>query len=63
MGNANRAEYCHWFGGVITANEQDVLDVTFFTDEAWFRLCGYVNSQNNSFCSATNPYEIKDIPL
>ncbi|RZC38764.1 hypothetical protein BDFB_002352, partial [Asbolus verrucosus] len=24
----------------------DILDVTFFTDEVWFHLEGYVNSQN-----------------
>jgi hypothetical protein len=30
----------------------------FFTDETWFQLSGYVNSQNSYIWSATNPYEI-----
>jgi hypothetical protein len=49
---AKRVEYCRWFRDVITANGEDILDVRFFTDEAWFRLSGYVNSQNSRVWSA-----------
>jgi hypothetical protein len=48
---------------VLTANGEDILDVTFFTDEAWFHLSGYVNSQNSRVWSATTPHEIKDTPF
>jgi hypothetical protein len=37
-------KYCWWFRDVITANGEDILDVTFFTSAAWFHLSGYVNS-------------------
>jgi hypothetical protein len=40
------AEYCLWFRDVITANREDILDVTFFADEALFHFSGYVNNQN-----------------
>jgi hypothetical protein len=39
------------------------LDVTFFTDEAWFHLLGYVNSQNSLFWSAAKPNGTKDMPI
>jgi hypothetical protein len=47
----------------LPANGEDILDITFFTDEAWLHLSGYVNSQNSCVWSATNPHEIKDAPL
>jgi hypothetical protein len=40
-----RVEYCPWFRDVIIANGEDILDVTYFADEAWFQLSGYVNSR------------------
>jgi hypothetical protein len=49
------AEYCLWFRDVITANGGDILDATFFTDEALFHFSGYVNGQNSRVWSATNP--------
>jgi hypothetical protein len=58
--NVTRAEYFLWFRDVITANGDDILDVTFFTDEALFHFSSYVNSQNSHVWSATNPHEIKD---
>lgn len=33
-----------------------MLDKTFFTDEAWFHLSGYVNSQNYRTWGAENPH-------
>jgi hypothetical protein len=40
-----RMTYCHWFQ---TFNDENpgILDYTWFSDEAWFHLSGYVNSQN-----------------
>ena len=40
----------------------DVLDVTFFTDEAWFHLSGYVNSQNSRLWSYDNPHSLHENP-
>jgi hypothetical protein len=49
---------------MITANGGgDILDITFFTDEAWRYLSSYGNSQNIHICSESNAHEIKDIPL
>jgi hypothetical protein len=31
--------------------------LTFFSDEAWFRLQGYTNRQNNSYWISQNPHE------
>jgi hypothetical protein len=62
-GNIKSVEYCRWFRDVITTNGEDILDVTFFVEEAWFHIPGYVNSQNSRVWSATNPHEIKDTPL
>ncbi len=42
---AERVNFCHWFQKFI-ARQIDVLDTTFFSDEAWFYLSGYVNTQN-----------------
>jgi hypothetical protein len=33
-------EYCPWFRDIITANGEDIMDVTFFITEAWFHLSG-----------------------
>jgi hypothetical protein len=55
-------EYCRWFRDVITANGEDILDVTFFTDGACFHLSGYAK-QCSRVWSATNSHEIKDAPL
>jgi hypothetical protein len=41
-----RIHYCEWFTNFIQTKTVDNLDVTFFTDEAWFHLSGYVNTQN-----------------
>ena len=35
----------------------------FFSDEAWFQLDGYVNSQNYRFWSSSNPHEYIEAPL
>lgn len=35
-----RLRYCRWFNQFIKENTPAVLDVTFFTDEAWFHLSG-----------------------
>jgi hypothetical protein len=51
-----RKRYCEWFTNFIYTKTVDIVDVTFFTDEAWFHLSGYVNTQNTRLCSSQNPY-------
>lgn len=49
-----RVNYCHWFNANI--RNDDVLDVTFFSDEAWIHLSGYINSQNYRTWASQNPH-------
>lgn len=49
-------EYCEWFNEVL--NNENILDTSFFSDEAWFHRSGYVFLQNNTICSAENPHVI-----
>jgi hypothetical protein len=37
--------YCRWFRTFIDENP-GISDYTWFSNEAWFHLSGYVNSQN-----------------
>jgi hypothetical protein len=50
-----RVEYCNWFQNHL--NNDHLLDVSFFSDEAWFHLSEYVNSQNFRIWSAQNPHQ------
>ncbi|KAJ3663138.1 hypothetical protein Zmor_007447 [Zophobas morio] len=49
-----RINYCQWFNNNL--NDDALLDLTFFTDEAWFHLSGYVNSQNYRTWATENPH-------
>ncbi|KAJ4432161.1 hypothetical protein ANN_20777 [Periplaneta americana] len=55
-----RLKYCHWFEQQMT---NEILNQTFYIDEAWFHLSGYVNSQNFRIWNANNPYEFIETPL
>jgi hypothetical protein len=54
-----RLNYCQWFLNTIA---DDVLEKTFFTDEAYFHLSGYVNSQNMRMWSSQNPHFFTEAP-
>jgi hypothetical protein len=41
----------------------DILDHTFFSDEAWIHLDGYVNSQNYRIWSSENPHATVETTL
>ena len=58
-----RVAYCIWFADFIRKEGDDILDITFFSDEAWFHLGGYVNSQNNRYWSTGNPHHMHESPL
>jgi hypothetical protein len=52
------------YSGVLTSDGEDILDITFYTDETWiYIISGYVNSHNSRVWPATNSYEIKDTPF
>ena len=53
-----RLQYCRWF-----RNEVGVLENVFFSDEAWFQLRGYVNSQNSRMWCSENPHIFHEKPL
>ena len=54
--------YCKWFLEQVTY-EGEELDNWFWTDEAWFHLDGYVNSQNSRIWSTCNPHEVRQKQL
>lgn len=56
-----RLLFCQWFNDNL--NNNDLLDNTFYSDEAWFHLSGYVNSQNYRIWSTVNPHVIEAAPL
>jgi hypothetical protein len=55
-----RTEYCHWF---LNTFDDGLLEKTLFSDEAWFHLSGYVNSQNMRIWSTENPHVYVEAPL
>jgi hypothetical protein len=58
----NRLHYCRRFTHFIRGGI-DVLDKVFYSDEAWFHLSGYVNSENSRIWSAENPNTFHETPL
>jgi hypothetical protein len=42
-----RIRYREWFTNFIQTKTVDILDVTFFTHEAWFHLSGYVTHKTH----------------
>ncbi|KAL1488740.1 hypothetical protein ABEB36_014539 [Hypothenemus hampei] len=56
-----RIAYCQWFNAHMDNDE--ILDLSFFSDEAWFHLSGYVNSQNYRTWSTENPHEFVETTL
>jgi hypothetical protein len=57
-----RINYCRWFQQSVYDGMVDP-DLVFYTNEAWFYLGGYVNSQNNYYWSAEKPLSIHEVPL
>nr|XP_015833260.1 PREDICTED: uncharacterized protein LOC107397488 [Tribolium castaneum] len=57
-----RLQYCQWFLDNI-ANNNELLEKTFFTDEAWIHLSGYTNSQNMRIWATQHPHEVVEEPL
>jgi len=62
MDHKKRVRFCLWIKDFLTQNP-GILDATFFIDEAWFHLSGYVNSQNVRIWAAENPHTVHEEPL
>ncbi|PNF41083.1 hypothetical protein B7P43_G06225 [Cryptotermes secundus] len=56
-----RVRYCLWFREFVHDNPR-ILDITWFSDEAWFHLSGYVNAQNSGIWVSENPHENAESP-
>ncbi|CAH1382739.1 unnamed protein product, partial [Tenebrio molitor] len=56
-----RVAYCNWFNNFI--NNDETLDCTFSSDEAWFHLSGFINSQTMRMWSVDNPHLFRETPL
>jgi len=57
-----RTTFCNWIRDEIFIGQIDP-NLLFFSDEAWFHLSGYINSQNNRYWSTDNPHQVHEIPL
>jgi hypothetical protein len=57
-----RIQYCRWFQELVFNGLHD-QELTFYSDEAWYTLSGYVNSQNNRYWSTENPHAVHEVPL
>jgi hypothetical protein len=57
-----RVNFCEWLSELLQ-HDDNFMDYCFFSDEAWFHLNGYVNSQNCRFWCAENPHLIEESPL
>ena len=51
-----RLHFCTWFHSFLHTHGICELDNIFFTDEAWFHLLEYMNSQNSWHWFTTNPH-------
>jgi hypothetical protein len=58
---SRRVAYYNWF--LNNMNDNKILELPFFSDEAWFHLSGYVNSQNCRIWSTKNPHVFQETPL
>jgi hypothetical protein len=50
------------FGSVVEEEEIDP-QLTFFSDEAWFHLQRYINTENNRYWSSQNPHLTHEVLL
>jgi hypothetical protein len=50
------------FTNFITQNREDILDVMFYGNEAWFHLSGHINTKNTCLWCVENPNAIVEEP-
>ena len=56
-----RMAYCEWFMNLF-GKDDELLDITWCSDESWFHLSGYVNSQNTRIWATEHPHEFHEVP-
>ena len=61
--SAKQVAYCMLFLDFLDCEGEDILDVTFFTDTAYFHFSWYINSQNSRAWCAYNPHAFHESPL
>jgi hypothetical protein len=59
---ASRVRFCTWFLQSVVGGEIDP-QLTSFSDEAWFHLQEYINTQNNGYWISKNPHLTREAPL
>jgi hypothetical protein len=52
---AGRVRFYSWFLQSVVGGEVNP-QLTFFSDEAWFHLQGYINTRNNRYWNSQNPH-------
>lgn len=57
-----RLEFCNWILNKLVNNE-NFCDKIIFTDEAWFHLSGFINSQNMRIWGTEKPQNLFERPL
>jgi hypothetical protein len=57
----SRVYFCSWLLQSVFEGEIDP-QLTFYSDEAWFHLQRYINTQNNRYWSSQNPYLTHEVP-
>lgn len=60
--HAARVHFCEWYTN-LTENVPHFAETCYFSDEAWFYLDGFVNSQNSRQWNSSNPHLIVERPL
>jgi hypothetical protein len=59
---ARMVHFCSWFLRSVVEGEIDP-QLTFFSDETWFHLQGYISTQNNRYWSSQNPHLTHEVQL
>jgi hypothetical protein len=59
---ASRVHFCNWFLQSVVEGEIDP-QLTFCSEEAWFHLQGYKNTQNNHYWSSQIPHLTHEVLL
>jgi hypothetical protein len=59
---SSRVHFFSWFLQSVVEGEIEP-QLTFFSDEVWLHLQGYINTQNNRYWSSRNPHLTHEVPL
>jgi hypothetical protein len=57
-----RVRHCRWFQESVIIVLLD-SERRFFSDDGWYILSGYLNSQNNRYWSTENPHALHEVSL